>query len=108
MGCYSYSGKKSVKKKKRTFLIQLSISSYLFNLFKITRTIIQTQTSPPMPCLRIIMCDKSIFESSNVRVRETVLGNGFFLFVLILERFEETGCLHKYHSSLKNLYIFLY
>ena len=64
-----------------------------------------------MPCFGLIICDKSTVEGSNIRVREDRSKNEarkWELFVLILERFEETSCLHKYHSSFKNLHIFLY
>ena len=63
-----------------------------------------------MPCFGLTICDKSIAEGSNIRVREDRSKNEarkWELSVLILERFEETGCLHKYHPSFKNLCIFL-
>lgn len=63
-----------------------------------------------MPYLGVTVCDKSRVESSTVRVRETDLKRAkeMGLFALILERLEEIGCLHKYHSIFKNLYIFLH
>lgn len=51
-----------------------------------------------MPCFGLTICDESIAEGSNIRVREDRSKNEarkWELFVLILERFEETGCLHK-------------
>ena len=99
MGCYSYSRKKRVKKKKKkNNVLNIAKHLLLFNLFKITGTVIDTETSSSVPCFGLTICDESIAEGSNIRVREDRSKNEarkWELFVLILERFEETGCLHK-------------
>lgn len=46
--------KKRVKKKKQTMFLTVAKHLLLFNLFKITRTVIEIETSSSVPCFGLL------------------------------------------------------